>query len=142
MKAFDIILERRDDFCLYKRGKEEILTPITDNQFPFPCTQQKWQKGDNTFIHGKYPYNPGKLVLSSVAVIKDQFNDFLSMHIPEIIKREIKLDYYFSRNILIVRKEWDDVFEVGLSRHSGNYPVINEFAQKIIDGYKKLQILL
>lgn len=139
MKVFDIILEPQDIFCVYLRD-EHIITKVNDKDYPYPCTKRTWDKVTNTFSTSSYPYNPDKLVFPTFAIKKEDFNDFLRIHIPEVLKREFDLGNAATRNIIIIRKEWGEVFEVGLSGHRGNYPVINEFAQKIVDQYLRLKV--
>lgn len=139
MKAFDIRLERRDTFVIYWRD-EKLITLITDKKHPQPCTTNYWNKDTNTFSRCA-PLFGDRLAFPTYAISKEDINAFFTVHIMDLIKYGAEQGYLTKdANILILTKEWDDVYEIGFSLHRGEYPIIHQFAQKIADRYLNLKV--
>jgi hypothetical protein len=149
MKAYDIELKRHDIFCLY--SLDGIVTLITDEENPYPCSKSIWDKTTNTFspsytvtqhtyngvVANLRTHNPDKVIFPTYAVPKEDFNEFLSVHIPPTL--ELSLKWECDKNLYILHKEWSDIIEVGFGCYKDNGTKIHEVAQSILDRYLRLK---
>lgn len=135
MKAYELKLKRNDLFLSYLIG--EKITLATDKENPYPCTKTKWNKETKQISRSIPPYNPDKLVYPTYAINKEEFDEFLSYHIPNLIDYTLKIDKNY--NLIFLIKEWDEVIELGMAGTKGYTDNINLFAQNIVNRYLKLK---
>jgi len=145
MKVFHIQLQKHDIFCVYLRD-EQTITLLTDLENPYPCTTDYWDNGAEVFTRLSTPPGPQKVIFSSFRVEKKDMDNFLKIHIPKAIEKEmdstVKVDssYSFSeRSILLLTKDFGDFCETGLGIFKGWYPIVHEAGQRICDSYLKLK---
>lgn len=118
MKAYEIILKRCDIFCFYLR-EDEYITLVTDENYPYPCTYSEWVKETNTFEKRRI-ISPDKVLCPTYAIRKEDYNEFLQIHIPQIIRQHFDLqnetmgEKVSLNNIIVLKKEWDEVYEIGM----------------------------
>jgi hypothetical protein len=144
MKAYEIKLKRNDVFCYYLR-EGNIITLVTDEEHPYPCTYQHWIR-ETDIVERRISITPEKIIFATCAVKKEEFPDFLQINIPLVIEQHIKLVKDINTFITlrpyaltILTKEWDDVIEIGMGIRWGHYHYVNEYAQKIVNSYLNLK---
>jgi len=110
MKVYEIKLRRHDVFAVYRR--DNIVTLVTDEKHPYPCTIRKWNKQDDQISDDNDDYRK-KHFLNPVAVPKEEMFDFLCKRMPRTIQSHLDIVLLDRSMFLILTKDWNDFVEVG-----------------------------
>lgn len=111
---------------------------VNDEIKPFPSTGNLWLKETNSFENHSNKLN--KIVFPTYDIKNNEIEDFLRIHIFELLKSNIIL--YDNLNMVILTKNWEDFSQIGFCVVAGEYPKIHKFGQKICDSFFKLRSFL
>jgi hypothetical protein len=138
IKVYEITLKINDTFCFYLRDDE--LTLETDEIYPYRNSRYLWNREGNSYKEIKN--NCPIIRTYPIIVIKQDYQDHLESVIMEIIKDYTNIidhDDLCHRNFFVLKKEWEDYYEVSISFYMGKVNCTNRPTREIANRYLSLQ---
>jgi hypothetical protein len=110
-------------------GAQAILLANTEQ--PYPPHYKIYDKATNDF-KGEGPLPPLRIYFPSFRVKKEDYRVFLKqMIIPGLVEYDHHLEEYKGWNILILRKDWGDTYEIGYALRPEITNTIDPVAQSV-----------
>ncbi len=137
MKVYEIILEPRDQFLIYLQ-EDGLITLATDKNYPNLPEKTIWNKKTNSFPK-KYPIIDSiRTCFPSYGVTKEDYTDFLIKQIPDLLQMYDK-EFWKEKNIVLLKKDRIDYYEVALGAYQGHYPITNKLIENFTNNYLSLK---
>jgi hypothetical protein len=137
MKVYEITLELRDQFLIYTQDNG-LITLATDKEHPNLPYHTLWDKETNTWPKQNSIIDPIRVVFSTFGVKKEDYTDFLIKQIPDLLQMYDK-EFWDSRDIVILKKDRVNYYEVGMGAYKGHYPVNNKLVEDFTNRYLSLK---
>lgn len=136
IKAYDFFLRPHDMAIMHIL--DGIATLVTDeNHPPSRHSNSIWDKTTGSHKPNGLPHAPDRIAIPTWEVLKEDFEANMAGNIPPLL--ESGLDKYPDGSIYIFRRDWGDIWEVGLCFYGGHGTLINEYATGLIEQYMKLK---